>query len=142
MKSLFSTLCATSQAKGVDQSSPFITSVDDSQPIIDKEMRGGDHQTLQEIGTKCGTSGVIIRNNITSSNLTTIIEATILTIYIAFEAILQLSQLPPKFDLSQIQPFNQLGGGVTCGQLDLLGYVPFQVFEFTTLVKCPSKNLT
>jgi hypothetical protein len=59
MKSFFSTLHATSQAKGVDKGSPFITSVDDSQPIIDKGMGGGDHQTPQEIGTKCGTSGVM-----------------------------------------------------------------------------------
>jgi hypothetical protein len=31
----------------------------DNQHIIDKGMGRGDHQTLQEIETKCGTSGVI-----------------------------------------------------------------------------------
>jgi len=30
----------------------------DNQPIIGKGMGGGDHQTLEEIGTKCGTSSV------------------------------------------------------------------------------------
>jgi hypothetical protein len=45
MKNLFPSLCVTSQAKGVDQGSPFITFVDDNQPIIDEGMGRGDHQT-------------------------------------------------------------------------------------------------
>jgi hypothetical protein len=97
-KSLFSTLCATSQAKGVDQGSPFIISIDDSQLIIDEGIGGGDHQTLQEIGTKCGTNyGVVaisLIKHIPSPNPKTIIKVNILTVYVTFEAILPLSQLP------------------------------------------------
>jgi hypothetical protein len=59
MKKPFSILCVTSQAKGVDRGSPFNTSRHDSQPIIDEGMGRGDHQTPQEIGTKCGTNGVM-----------------------------------------------------------------------------------
>jgi hypothetical protein len=94
-------------------------------------MGRGDLQTSQEIGTKCRTSGVMaisLIKHITSPKPTTIIKATILTIFVALETILPLSQLPLEFDLNQIQPFNQLVGGVTCSQLDLLGYVPSQVF--------------
>jgi hypothetical protein len=79
--------------------------------------------------------------HVTSPNPTTTIEATILTIYVAHKTILPLSQLPPKFDLSQTQPFNQLKGRVTCSQLNFLGYVLFQVFEFITHVDYPRKNL-
>jgi hypothetical protein len=70
--------------------------------------------------------------HVTSPNPTTTTEATILTISIASKGILTLSQLPPEFDLNQMQPFSQLRRRVTCNQLDLLGYVPSQVFEFTT----------
>jgi len=56
--------------------------------------------------------------HVTSPNPTTTTTVTILTLSIASKIILPLSQFPPKFDLSQIQPFNQLGG-VTCSQLDL-----------------------
>jgi hypothetical protein len=35
------------------------TSRHDNQPIIDEGMGRDDHQTPQEIGTKCGTSGVM-----------------------------------------------------------------------------------
>jgi hypothetical protein len=31
--------------------------------------------------------------------------------------------------MSQMQPFNQLRGRVTCSQLDLLSYVPSQVLS-------------
>jgi hypothetical protein len=79
--------------------------------------------------------------HVTSSNPTTTTEAIILTIYVASKGILPLSKFPPEFDLIQMQPFSQLGGGVTCSQLDLLGYVPSQVFEFITLVDCPPENL-
>jgi hypothetical protein len=107
-------------------------------------MGGSDHQTPQEIGTKCGTNGVMAISpikHVTSPNPTTTIEAINLTIFVASETILPLSQLPLEFDVNQIYPFNQLGGGVTCSQLDLLGYVPSQVFEFTTPIECPPKNL-
>ncbi len=30
----------------------------DNQPIIDEGMGRNDHQTLEEIGTKCGTDGL------------------------------------------------------------------------------------
>ncbi len=97
------------------------TSGHDNQHIIDKGMGRGDHQTLQEIGTKCGTSGVMAISfikHVTSPNPTTTTKVTILTLSIASKTILPLSQFPPEFDLNQIQPFNQLGG-VTCSQLDL-----------------------
>jgi len=138
-KSLFSTLCGTNQVEGVDQGSPFITSIDDNQLIIHERMGGSDHQTPLEIRTKCGTSGVMaisLIEHITSPNPTTTIEATILIVFVAFEAILPLSQLPLKFNMSQIQPFNQLGGGVTSIQLNLLSYVPSQVFGFSTSNNC------
>jgi hypothetical protein len=51
--------------------------------------------------------------HVTSPNPTTTTNVTIITLSIATEAILPLSQFPPEFDLSQIQPFYQLGGGVT-----------------------------
>jgi hypothetical protein len=94
----------------------------DNQPMIDNKMGRGDHQTHQKIGTKCGTNGVMaisLIGHVTSLNPTTTTKVTILTLSIAFEVILPLSQLLPKFDLNQIQPFNQLGRGVTCSQLDL-----------------------
>jgi hypothetical protein len=69
--------------------------------------------------------------HVTSPNPTTTTKATIITISIASKGILTLSQLPPEFDLNQMQPFSQLRRRVTCNQLDLLGYVPSQVFEFT-----------
>jgi hypothetical protein len=78
--------------------------------------------------------------HITSRNPTTTIKPIILILYIAFEAILPLSQFPPEFDLNQIHPFNQLGGRVTCNQLDLLGYVPSQVFKFITPINCPPQK--
>jgi len=72
--------------------------------MIDERMgRGRDHQTHQEIGTKCGTSGVMaisLIEHVTSLNPTTTTKMTILTLSIASEVILPLSQLPPKFDLS------------------------------------------
>ncbi len=140
----FSTICVTSQAEGANQGSPFNTSGHDSQCIIDKGMGRGDHRTPQEIGTKCGTNGVMAISPIehfTSPNPATTIEAINLIVFIASKAILPLCQFPPNFDLSEIQPFNQLGRRVTCSQLDLLGYVSSQVFEFITLVECPPKTL-
>jgi hypothetical protein len=98
------------------------TSRHDSQPIIDEGMGGGDHQTPQEIKTKCGANGVMAISHVehvTSPNPITTTKVTILNLFLASEVILLLSQLPPKFDLSQIQPFSQLGRGVTCSQLDL-----------------------
>ncbi len=53
-KQPFSILYAINYAKGAEQGSPFNTSANDSQPIIDKNMGGGDHQAPQEIGTKVG----------------------------------------------------------------------------------------
>ncbi len=67
--------------------------------------------------------------HVISPNPTTTTKAIILTIYVAFEIILPLSQFLPKFDMSQMQPFNQLRGRVTCSQLDLLSYVPSQVLS-------------
>jgi hypothetical protein len=92
------------------------TSGNDSQPIVGEGMGGGDHQTPKEIGTKCGSIGVMaisLVEHVTSLNPTTTTKVTNLTLSITFEAILPLSQLPPKFNLNQIQPFNQLRGGVT-----------------------------
>jgi hypothetical protein len=74
-------------------------------------MGGGDHQTPQEIGTKCGTTGVMaisLVKHVTSPNPTIATKATNLIIFVAFEANFPLSQLAPTFDLSQIQPFSQL----------------------------------
>ncbi len=81
------------------------TSRHDTQPIIDKRMGGGDHQTPQEIGTKCGTIDVMAISpveHVTSLSPTTTIEVTILILSIASKAILPLSQVPLEFDLSQI----------------------------------------
>jgi hypothetical protein len=94
----------------------------ENQLVIDEGMGGGDHQTPQEIGTKCGTNGVMAISHVqhvTSPNPTTTTKVTILTLSITYEAIFPLSQLPPEFEQSQIQPFNQLRRGVTCSQLDL-----------------------
>jgi hypothetical protein len=57
-------------------------------------MGRGDHQTLQEIGTKCGTNGVMAISpieHVTSLNPSITTEVTILTLYIASKAILPLS---------------------------------------------------
>jgi hypothetical protein len=53
-KQPFSILYAINYVKGAEQGSPFNTSANDSEPIIDKNMGGGDHQAPQEIGTKVG----------------------------------------------------------------------------------------
>jgi hypothetical protein len=45
MEKPFSIFYATSWAKGVNQGSLFNTSINDNQPIINKGMGGGDHQT-------------------------------------------------------------------------------------------------
>jgi hypothetical protein len=102
-------------------------------------MGGGEHYTPQEIGTKCGTNGVMAISSVkyvTSPNPTTTTKAIILTISTASKGILPLSQLPPEFDLNQMQPLSQLKRGVIYNQLYLLGYVPSQVFVFTTPVDC------
>ncbi len=72
----FSIFYVTSQVEVANQGSPFKTSRHDSQPIIDEGMGRGDHQTPQEIGTKCGTNGVMAISpieHVTSTNLTTTI---------------------------------------------------------------------
>ncbi len=72
----FSTFYVTNQAEVADKGSLLKTSRHDSQPIIDKGMGRGDHQTPQEIGTKCGTSGVMAISpikHVISTNPTTII---------------------------------------------------------------------
>jgi len=102
-KKPFSTFCVTNQVEGANQGSPFNIFGHHSQPIIDKGMGRGDHQTPQEIWTKCGTSGVMAISpieHVTSLNPTTTIKAISLTVCIASKTILPLSQFPPKFDLS------------------------------------------
>ncbi len=71
------------------------TSRHDNQPIIDEGMGRNDHQTPQEIGTKCGTNGVMAISHVkhvTSPNPTTTTKVIILTLSIASKTILPLSQ--------------------------------------------------
>jgi hypothetical protein len=75
-KKPFSTFYVTNQAEAANKGSHFKTFGHDNQPIIDKGMGRGDHQTPQEIGTKCGTSGVMAISpieHVTSTNPTTTI---------------------------------------------------------------------
>jgi hypothetical protein len=77
----------------------------DDQHIIEEGMGRGDHQTPQEIGTKCGTNGVMAISHVkhvTSPNPTTTTKMTILTLSFVSKTMLPLSWLPLKFDLSQI----------------------------------------
>jgi len=99
VKKPFSTFCVTSQAEGANQGSPFNTYGHDSQAIIDKGMGRGDHQTPQEIGTKCGINGVMAISpidHVTSLNPTTTINAINLNVSIASESNIATIPIPTK----------------------------------------------